>query len=437
MNAMSRRAHIGLAVGADSITAVAHRADTEHVIVHRFAGDVAAALHGAISALRAALDAAFGVELAGATADIALLPPLAETRLLQLPPLRPAEAAAVIRRDANRYFLDVPAPLLVAVPDAKRAPGVPLLAGAASADLVEAIRAAVTAAGWRCRIITTADAAWLAAATERTAAVIAVHGSTAHIIRVDNGAPVALRRVPASQTEEVVAAAGAAGAAQLFVAPAERDALRAALGARGWLESVDMAAPVASSSADVAAARFAGRSTIVITPATAVAERRDTERRVAVRLAVAAVLLLVASAAVELWGAARELDEVRGRRAEIRAQVGPLLAARDSLELLSMRAVDVENVARTAPRWTGALFDLAMLLPHESYITRLHATGDTLVVDGEGVRAGAALQALRGAGSLRDAQLLGTVDRELADGSTALERFRLRARLASSATVQP
>lgn len=434
MNTMSRRAHIGLAVGADGITAVAQRAETEHVIVHRFAGDdVVAALHGAISALRTDLDAAFGVELAGATADIALLPPLAETRLLQLPPLRPAEAATVIRRDASRYFLDVPAPLLVAVPDAKRSPGEPLLAGAASATLVEAVRAAVTAAGWRCHNITTADAAWLEAAAPEANAVIAVHGSTAHLIRVDGGAPVALRRVPVSQTEEIVAAAGEAGAIQLFGPPADRDVLRSALAARGW--SVD-AVTAADSSTEVAAARHAHHSTIVITPATAIAEQRDAERRVAVRLAVAAVLLLISSAAVELWGAARELDEVRGRRADIRAQVGPLLAARDSLELLSARAVDVENVARATPRWTSALFDLAMLLPHESHITRLHATGDTLVVDGEGVRAGAALQALRGAGSLRDAQLLGTVDRELADGSTTLERFRLRARLAA-AVVQP
>lgn len=433
MNAMSRRAHIGLAVGADGITAVAQRADTEHVIVHRFAGDdVAAELHDAISALRADLDAAFGVELAGATADVALLPPLAETRLLQLPPLRPAEAAAVIRRDARRYFLDVPTPLLVAVPDAKRAAGEPLLAGAASATLVEAIRSGVTAAGWRCRIITSADAAWLAAATERTSAVIAVHGHTAHVVRVGSSAPAGLRRAPASQTAEIIAAAGDAGSVRLFATPADRDELRAALAASGW--SVDAAADW---SASVAAARHADRSSIVLTPETAIAEQRDAERSVAVRLAVAAVLLFVASAAVELWGAARELDEVRGRRAEIRAQVGPLLAARDSLELLSARAVDVENVARTTPRWTAALFDLAMLLPHESYITRLHATGDTLVLDGEGVRAGAALQALRSAGSLRDAQLLGTVDRELADGSTALERFRLRARLASTATVQP
>jgi hypothetical protein len=71
-----------------------------------------------------------------------------------------------------------------------------------------------------------------------------------------------------------------------------------------------------------------------------------------------------------------------------------------------------------------------VLLPHETHLTRLHTTGDTITVEAEGNRAGATLQALRSAASLRDARLLGGVERELADGATAVERFRLSARLA-------
>lgn len=422
---LSRRARIGIAVSARGITVTARRADTEHIVTRSFEGDdVVVGMRGAIRALRADLDAAFGVELAGARVDVAMLPPLAEARLVPLPPLRAAEAEAVIRRDASRYFLAVPAPRLVAVDPARREPGTPAFAIAASADLVEAIRASILGAGWSCGTITAAHAAWLQAAGAGADRVVAEHDGAAHIVRLDHGAVVELRRLPAADTAAITEAVGAAAA----VRRVGRDTV------------ANTAGPARGSAADpgaVVAARHAGGAGLDIVPATAHAERRSAEQRTAVRLAVAAVVLLVMTAAVEWWGAARELDQLRGRRAEIRAQVGPLLEARDSLDAMSLRTVDVETLAGETPRWTAALFDLAMLLPHESHVTRLYATGDTLIIEGEGVRAGAALQALRSAQSLRDAQLMGTVDRELADGSTTVERFRMRARLAPQTAVQP
>jgi Tfp pilus assembly protein PilN len=177
------------------------------------------------------------------------------------------------------------------------------------------------------------------------------------------------------------------------------------------------------------AARHAAGAQLRLATSAMVALRRARERTTAVRLAVAAVVLVIAAAVVEMWGANRELDAVRGRRAEIRSQVSPLLAMRDSIDRLDTQAADVESAGRASPRWTAALFDLALLLPPETWLTRLYATGDTLIVDAQGERAGAALQALRGSGALSDARLVGVVDRELADGATSSERFRIRARV--------
>jgi Tfp pilus assembly protein PilN len=157
--------------------------------------------------------------------------------------------------------------------------------------------------------------------------------------------------------------------------------------------------------------------------------RRQQVRRNLVRAAVAAVLLIGAAAAVELWGLQRELDAVLAERAAIREQVAPLLATRNSIDRIAAEAGAVHGLATRSPRWTRALFDLALLLPPDAHITSLHTTGDTLVVEATAARAGTALQALRKAGSLEDIRLLGTVERDLQAGTTASERFRFTARL--------
>jgi Tfp pilus assembly protein PilN len=426
-----RVARVDIVVAPGRLTAVAHSGAVSRSETVRLDGmDAAAVLPAAFATLRARLDAAVGADLSGVRVAIALLPPLAEARLIALPPLRPAEAEAVVRRDGGRYFMGVTAPRVVAV-EARRAAGAPVFAAAAPAALVEALHTAAAGAGWRVAAITAAHNAWLAAARGTAAtAVVAVHDGTAHVLRLDDGVFTALRRVPAAATAESVAAAGAAdgpGSVLLLADGATGGTLAAAFAAAGWTRTG------AHTPAVDAAARHAAATRLRFLPSSVLLERSGAERRVALRLAAAAVLLLVAAAAVELWGAGRELDALRGRRADIRAAIAPLLAVRDSIDRLDTRTLEIEAAAGTAPRWTDALLELSLLLPPETHLTRLYATGDTLTIDGAGERAGAALQALRTAGSLRDARLLGTVDRELADGATALERFRITARLSGHA----
>lgn len=444
-----KRVHIGVAVERDRITAHARRGALVQQLVVHVDTTTGSDITAAFAVLREQLKVVFGHGLDGARVAIALMPPLADTRLLPLPPLRQAEADAVVRRDAGRYFFGVAVPRVTAV---QVAAGLPVLAGAADAPLLDMLRAAVHAVGWRVDALTTAGAAWIVAASAaakdvRSAGarnvaravrdrhvpdsaaltVVAVHAGTAHVVHVVGGRAAALRRLPAAETDEIIAAAGVGAAAPgrrvvLMMDDDVRHAFALRFTEAGWSVAT-------SGSAAAAAALHAGSAALRLETASMAAGRSARERRQAVRLAVAAAVLVLATAAVEFWGATRELDAVRGRRAEIRAQVSPLLALRDSIARLDTQAADIEAAGNSSPRWTAALFDLALLLPPESWLTRLHATGDTLVMDAQGERAGAALQALRGSASLRDARLIGVVDRELADGATSSERFRIRARV--------
>jgi hypothetical protein len=424
-------------VGRDGLTAVLRRGRVEHVEsvsapIDPAAPDLDATLAAAMTSLRSRLESGSEGATRHARVHIALLPPFAECRMLQLPPLRDAEAAAVVRRDAGRYFVNVPAPRATAVALPPRGTVAPVLAAAAPAQLLEAVHHAAVGMQWQVAGVVPAHGAWLTAGAghKGVCAVIAVIGETTYVMLLQDGIPRSLRRLPTADTDGITAAAGGqVGAALFFTPPDLREQLRQRFAALGW----SVVAGSRTGAEAAAAQASAGRPRLLA--AAAEMQRRAQERRYAAWLGAAAVALLLGSAAVELWGAHRELDAVRGRRAEIRAQVGPLLAMRDSLHRLDTHSTAIENIARAAPHWTTAIFELSVLLPLETHLTRLHTTGDTIIVEAEGNRAGATLQALRSAASLRDARLLGGVERELSDGATAVERFRLSARLAGAASA--
>ena len=444
---MSRN-HIGIAIGERGLTAIVRVRDAVHRADEPLAPGAhedAGALTAALLAAAAKLEVLVGAALDGERAHVALLPPLADARLVQLPPLRHAEAEAVLRRDAARHFVGGAAARVVAAAPPPARPrgeaGVPAtFAAAASLGVVEAVRRAVVAAGWRPHAVVPAQAAWLAAlpASPRPAdaaaeVVIAVHGDAAHVIRRDGGIVAAVRRVPPVWRDALVAAAGAGpGTAIVLADAALREPLARALRSAGW-SVADAALPDAAG----AAAAYAHAAGLTLVSPLQAAARRDRQRTIGLRIAAAAVLLLAGAAAVELWGTERELEAVRARRAELRDAVTPLLATRDSLARLEERVATIRALDTDAPRWTRAVFDLALLLPPDARLTRLTTSGDTLYVEAAGARAGAALQALRSASSLYDVRLDGTVLRDLEGGETVVERFRVRARLTDQESWTP
>lgn len=166
-----------------------------------------------------------------------------------------------------------------------------------------------------------------------------------------------------------------------------------------------------------------------LVPPTLAGERAEKGKRTAVGLAIAAAVLILASLVAQFWGAHRELGVVQARRASIRSEVAPLLDARDSLAGLQTTVSSLEQLSRSSPVWTRSLVELAALLPQDTYLTGLFASGDTVEIEAAGGKAGEAIKVLSEAGLFEEVRLQGLVERELEEGETVVERFRLWARL--------
>jgi Tfp pilus assembly protein PilN len=451
MQMSTRGLRLGIAISADTVSAVVRGPAAVRVSVPwklpENADDIGSALTAAFLQVEDQVKAASGRGVVGATVVVGLLPPLVDARLVGLPPLRHSEALSVIRRDAARHFVGAAAPRVIAV----RVPGrtaasttehPPVLAVSASVPLVEAVRRAAAVHRWHVAAIVPALSAWLSLAgegrrsTDRALplALIAAVGDTLHVSRLVSGHLTVLRRVSVDSTDELGSAIGPGPGRALVLAPdAVRQQVTQVLAASGW-----QALPgPAHATAESAAADFAQPNDLELVPLSLAVERGEQQRTLALRVAVAAALLLLGTGAVELWGVRRELNAVKDQRAELRPKVAPLLVARDSLNALEQRRDVVTGLTTRSPRWTPAIFDLALLLPEETHLTALRATGDTLVIEAVGSSAGEALEALRTAATLRDVKLEGVVDRELEAGATAQERFRIQARTKAAPRAAP
>ena len=376
----------------------------------------------------------------GARVHLRLLPPMADTRIVELPPLREEELVSVLRRDVARYFLGGVGPQVVGVHTVGRSNGggQPVLVAAAALSLLEAAREAAVQIGWSLESIGPAHGAWLSAAGDPSSktrrAIVAIEGSAAYVMRLEGDVVAAVRQVPASDLASVADALGV-GPGRVFVwgPPGAEQELAGLSSSAGWV--VDPLPGGADGRSDPleVAALWADRAVLELVPPTLAALRDSRRRRSAVRLGIAAAALVVAAAGANVWGTYRELDAVRAERLAIADRVQPLILARDSLQRLNDRIQARENLWANTPRWAPVLVELASLLPRDSHLTALFASGDTIELEAAGSRAGEAIQALRAAGLFRDVRLQGVVERELENGETIVERFRVSARLAGVA----
>ena len=440
---------IGIALGEREIWAVLlGKNNSAHarvsVVLDPQNSDVATELERALPELKSELEKGSGGPLEGASAHIVLLPGLADVRLVDLPPtMQKDEAETVLSRDVSRYFLGANRPRVVGVrpPRQERGeaqeydgPAVKFLAAAVPLDLLEALRSAVAGVEWALRSFSVAHQAWLDAASSidgtAPSGVVAVVGSTAHVLRLRGSNPESVRHLPLSDPSAVAeAAVGAPGPVLVLADSRGFDAVGTALTRRGATPLRDPGGWPGVGEATAARAPAPG---LELVPPSMAGERREKSRRYAVRLGVAAAVLLVASLAVNFWGARRELASVRAERSAIRADVAPLLLARDSLNELETQVSSLVEVSRDSPAWTRSLVELTALLPENTYLTGLFASGDTVELEAAGAEAGVAIQALRESGLFQEIRLQGLVERELEDGETVEERFSLWARLPDS-----
>lgn len=435
--------HVGVAISASELVAVrlAGRADASLL---RFPldppplpndGSPWSSLPRALGELKA--------QTAAERVSIALMPPLAEVRAVELPPLRDDEAERVLMRSAGRYFVTARQPQIVGIvrgARAARSGSRTVVAAAAPARLVAAIRGAARDAGLEIDTIGPAEGAWAAAALAlwpalagATALVVVAHRDRTDALRIERGRLASVRRFrPGGDDADAIVEAsrasnGASGArVAVLGATEERSLIVRALAAHGVQAVSPDARGSGSGEPETIAAEFAAG-------ATGPAFRTDDARaawsgeawRATALVAAAAFAFVVAGGALQLWGVHRQLDTVRAQRAQLAPRLSATLIGRTSVEAVTRNVTGLNAVERTAPAWGRTIASLTTAVPDGAFLTAFRTRGDSIVVEGLADQASDVFNAMEQLPQLANVRAGAPVRRELQDDMTPLERFTI------------
>jgi Tfp pilus assembly protein PilN len=381
------------------------------------------------------------------TLAVSLMPPLTELRRLELPPVRDDELQRLIARNASRYFVNARGPQLVgAQPAGRRTRGapVPIIAAAASARLIAAIRGAAAHAGWTIETVAPAESAWAAAAlalwpavARQSAWVLVAHDDRTDLLQLEAGRLVGVRRFRAGAGDAAMIVDTVGSAARVGVAgsAAHRRALSAALSSAG----VHVMAPsgewsTAADSVDLLAAHFAGSDVgPVLRGEDAVALARDRSRKAAWLTAAIAAALLFVAAGIEFWGVHHQLRLVQSERARLRPQIASTMVGRTTVDATYRHLAVLNGIERSAPQWSAVIATLSAAVPEDAHLTAIRARDDSLIVDGLALHAARVFDALERTTDLTDVKAPAPVRRELQEDGSALDHFTIAARLARPA----
>jgi hypothetical protein len=380
---------------------------------------------------------------------VALMPPLTEVRRLDLPPLKREQVLQLLARNASRYFVTAREPQVVGTSIPKRASRVgpvPVLGAAASARLVNAISASARDAGWTLDGVVPAEVGWSAAAAaiwpglaKGTSHVLVNHEDRTDLLRMENGALAGVRRfrvgaLDAQLIADVMQESRSNGTAPrvgtLGAASPRQELIRALPRDNAAINTPPNEWTSAASDPMVAAATFVTPDDPLTLLTEGVAEvRARAGRRLTVMIFAAALLLVLTSALLELWGVKRELAAVQAERARIRPQLQSTLTGRSTFEASNRKLSALFAAHREAPYLSGVIASVTDALPEGAHLMAFRARRDTLVLDGLAKSSGEAFSALEGIPDLVNVKSVGGVQRQLQDDGTALEHFTVQARM--------
>jgi hypothetical protein len=406
--------HVGVALERDRLVARLPSGDAWiRALTRAPDSDSWTDLTEALSELRAAVGKARG------DLHIALMPPLANVRCLDLPGVSEAEATQIVSRDPSRFLPMRGSPLVVELEGSGWRRVSPFLLAATPASIIEAIGDAAQRSGWTLSAVVPAQFAWAASASSA--------GRSAH--RKPNDVVVAL----ASHVDMLRVWKGRV--------VMDRRILRAPEGVtaqelRAWTAEHQVGlhedAMVIASSDEVAmiAARFASRSRgpLLLPESCRISVRQRDRRGTMIRFATAAVLVIIA-AALAPWGLSRERANIAAERVRIRSHVSRALAVRESVAVLNARLATIRSLEDDAPRWSAFVTTLAETLPSDAFLVSLSATGDSLHLEGGATRAAPVFDALARVAAVRSVRPEGPIRQEVSAGGVTSEHFVLAALL--------
>lgn len=330
---------------------------------------------------------------------IALMSPLVEARGVELPPVSDAEAYQLLSRGAGKYFAAARGPQVVgAVPRGRGSDGATRVAAAAPARLLNAINEAAAAAGWTVEAVIPAEAAWGLAAARWSggraghAQLLVAHDDRTDLLRVDGGRLVGLRRFRGGAADAaLIAEASSNGSGPLSVvgSPDVRRELSRQLASLGvTVDTPTSAVTEVSEHADLLAAVFAGpdASPQLITDA-ARAGRAMRIRRMSMYVGAAAAVIALLGGSFELWGAHRELANIRVQTAALAPQLRLTTAGNTTVTTAFNQLKVLATAERTAPHYSSVIAAVSEHLPTDAYLTGFHATLDSVRIDGHAAHA--------------------------------------------------
>lgn len=334
---------------------------------------------------------------ADARVHVTLMPPLAEARCIDLPPLAAEDLRLLLARDLARHVPGGREGHVVQVDSVRsnaEGPRRRLITFASSALVDDVLHAAATA-GVAIASISAAPLAWIHRA--RTDA----HGhrwigvrsaDRVHLVRVDDQGLLELRRIPTT--------AALPGHVQ-WVATSAEDALR-------W-----------------AATNAARRDEESLWPESVYGERtRRTWRRVRALVGAAAVLALAAGV-LEWSSMQRATERLAVERASIAGEVSRVMARRDSLRALERRLAAMRGFEAAAPRWLALLASLERALPDDATLATLRGAADTLLLTGHAERAAPVLESLASSPVFNDVRADAPIRQEVEQGAVVAEHFSI------------
>jgi len=341
---------LGVALAPDRLTVVAGAVARERTLVPWDGGPTWPDL---ATTLREVAAEAAGRELA-----VALLPPLVQARMIELPRLPAAARRAVLQRAVLQHFPVGHSEYIVdGAPTGAAVSPESLLAAAAPEPLLVALFAAASEAGLEIGSVVPAEGAWLRLLPpEGEGTLIVATGTREESLLTLNGRLVAVRRRPID----------AKSATRL-------GAELAAVAAR---EAPQVPGPL-------------------LLPVAEWERRGSMERRIRRRAWIGVAAALLFAATLELVGLRRDLVAIRARRAEIHPRVQELLTAREAAQNVEARLRVLDSLDATRPRWVAAFERLAAGLPREAYLTGVRGTPDSLVLEGVAPQASLVFEALR------------------------------------------
>lgn len=385
---------------------------------------------------------------------VVLMPPLAETRAIALPPLSEDDRNRFLARNAGRYFVAARGAQVVTSTatgagkngSASSAPSATLASSAAQL-LTQAVHAASIAAGCELRSVVPAESAWAAAAVAlwpvfaRGAGyfVIARDGR-ADLLTLSHGRLDGVRRFrgagDAVQMAKHIAHGGDRGSARVGVAgpnSAAHDMINALTAAGLRVLSPEPKWTALAEHPDALAARFAGDADGLEFRSDASVERgRARVKRNAWWALGAAAATLLLAAVVHYMGVKRELAHVQTSRAGVRTQVEATLVGRSSVDAAYRQVASLAGTSRSARRWSAVLADLAAYLPIDASLTAVRARGDSVFIDGVAIRAAPVFDAVARIPGVASVRATAPVRREAVEGEEPLEHFSLGAVLAGA-----